>query len=239
MTGRWYLLLFYALSGVISYAQDLAPDTSFLAVARSYPLELYNQAIHGQARIYNGTEYRDYFSRNDEHPYFGIDDWAYGDVYYDDELYKNVPLFYDISRDRIITEHMLNGAKLELINEKIKRFSLDEHQFIRITDSDARVIPSGFVEILYDGQTKVYARREKNLVQKVESNDIIARFDVRDRLYIKKGNSYYPVKKKRSVLAVFSDKKSELKTFLNKNKITFNLDREAAIAQMAEFYDAQ
>jgi hypothetical protein len=229
----------FSLTALPGYAQVSMADTSFLNNARTYVLKRYEKDINGQSRINNGSQYKDYFSRNDEHPYFGIDDWVDGDISYDDEVYRNVPMFYDISKDKVISEHALNGSKLELINEKIKWFSLDEHRFRRIFENESDVISPGFVEILYDGTTKVYARREKHLDEKVEPTGVIASFDERTRLYIKKGDTYYAVRKKKSVLDVFEDKKSELKTFLNKRKVTFNKDRENAIIQMAEFYDAQ
>jgi hypothetical protein len=200
-------------------------------------IERYTADIGGQARLYNGSAYKDFLSRNDEHPYFGIDDWVYGDIVYDEALYVNVPMFYDISSDKVITEHALSGAKLELITAKVDRFSLGRHQFVRIAPGETDYV-SGFVEVLYDGETKVFARREKILMEKVESNSIVPRFDEKNRLHIKKGDSYYPVKSKGSVYDVFSDKRQELKSFLGKQKIRYRADREYAIVQLATQYDS-
>jgi len=233
-----YFLSCFLISGHC-FAQYAKPDTAFLTLAKKHQEKLYDQFIHGQSRLYNGSEYRDYLSRNDEHPYFGEDDWAYGDILYDDEVYKNVPMFYDLSRDKVITEHILNGAKLELVSEKIMRFSLADHTFVRLRRNETRTISDGFYEVLYDGVTKVYARREKTLQQKVESNDIISRFEENNQLFILKNGIYFPVNKKGSVLEVFRDRKQDLKSLLNKNKINFNADRETGTVRLAEFYDAQ
>ena len=238
ITRLTYVLLF-TTAVLQGNAQASMQDTAFVASARKNLEKRYDKFIGGQSRLYNGSEYRDYFSKNDEHPYFGVDDWSYGDILYDDERYVNVPMFYDLSRDRVITEHALNGAKLELVSDKIKRFSLEKHQFIRLTSLDAKNITEGFYEVLHDGLTKVYVRREKILMQKVESNSIIGRFEERTRIYIVKDSNYFQVKKKRAVLDVFHDQKQALKAFLSKNKISYGADRENAIARMAEYYDAQ
>ncbi len=230
--------LCYLLITSYCIAQSAKPDTTFLSSAKEYQAALYNQFIRGQARLYNGSEYRDFYSKNDEHPYFGVDDWSFGDILYDEEIYKNIPLFYDIYHDKVITEHLLNGAKLELISEKVQRFSFSGHTFVRLQKNETKVISDGFYDRLYDGHTKVYCRREKQLQQKIESNDIIARFEERTRIFILTKGTYFPVKKKGSVLDVMGDKKQELKSFLKKNKIKYKDDREKAIVRLAEYYDS-
>lgn len=219
--------------------QSVKPDTAFLTSAKTHQLALYNEYIFGQSRLYNGSEYRDFLSKNDEHPYFGVDDWAFGEILYDEEVYNNVPLFYDIYRDKVITEHLLNGAKLELISEKVARFSFSGHTFVRLQEDQAKIISTGFYDLLYDGNTKVYCRREKLLQQKIESNDILERFDERNRIFILKNGVYNPVRKKGSVLDVLGDKKQELKSYMNDNKIVFKADREKAIVKLTRHYDSQ
>ncbi len=235
-----YCRLLVLLFGFVvsnSKAQSLKPDTAFLASAEKKQTVLYHQFIQGQSRLYNGSEYRDYLSKNEEHPYFGVDDWSYGDIRYDDEWYEDVPMFYDLSRDKVISEHILNGAKLELVSEKISAFILGDHKFVRLRKDEGKVISDGFYEMLHDGKTKVYVRREKILQQRIESTDIIATFDEKNKVYILKDGKYYPVKNKKSVLAVFDNKKPELKSFLGKNNIHYKDNREKAISRLAEFYD--
>jgi hypothetical protein len=238
ITRHLYFLCCFFLAAHC-FAQVSKPDTAFLTSAKLHQEKLYDEFIYGQSRLYNGSEHRDYLSKNDEHPYFGVDDWVYGYILYDDELYENVPMFYDLSRDKVISEHILNGAKLELVAEKIARFSLSGHTFVRLRKNETQMISEGFYDLLYDGATKVYVRREKLLQEKVESNNIIARFEERNRIFIFKDGIYFPVKKKGSVLDVFSDRKEDLKSFLNKNKIKFKSDRETATVRLAEFYDVQ
>jgi len=219
--------------------QQLPADTIFLTSAKTNQVKLYTDYIVGQTRLNNGSEHRDYLARNDEHPYFGVDDWQYGSIVYDEESYENVPMFYDLSRDKVITEHSINGSKLELISEKIARFSLAGHTFQRLKRDPSRMISEGFYDVLYDGKTKVFVRREKALQQKVESNDIIFNFQQKNRVYVLKDSVYHPVRKKSSLLDVFGDKKQEVRAFLNKRGTKYKADRENAIARVAEFYDAQ
>jgi hypothetical protein len=238
MHTRHLLIVCYCLIMMECSAQSANPDTTFLTLAKKNQEKLYSRFIYGQSRLFNGSQYRDYYSQNDEHPYFGVDDWSYGYVVYDEEYYENVPLFYDLSRDKVISEHILNGAKLELVSEKITRFSLAGHTFVRLQKDDAKIIDAGFYDLLYDGQTKVYARREKMLQQKVESNDIVPRFEERNRLFILKDGKYFPANKKRPVIDILRDRRQDLKSYINKNKIRFKPTRESAVVRVAEFYDS-
>lgn len=229
------LLLFVQ---VAVFGQPSKPDTLFLSASRQYQQSVYDASIRGQARLYNGTEHRDYLSRNDESPYFGIDDWQYGFIYYDDERYDNVAMFYDLSRDQVITEHMLTGAKIELIAKKISKFEMNGHFFERLYADSAHVISEGFYERLYNGNTKVYVRRTRTLTSKPAGNVLEYKFIERNRVYLLKDHLYYPVKSKRSVLNVLHDKKPEVRAAMKGDKIPYRYDRERAIVKMVQAYDS-
>ncbi|HTF20543.1 MAG TPA: hypothetical protein VK658_20865 [Chryseolinea sp.] len=230
--------LLVVLLPVAALAQQARPDTLFLAAARQYQQSLYDASIRGQSRLYNGTEYRDYLAQGDENPYFGADDWQYGYVYYDDVRYDSVAMFYDLSRDQVITEHMLTGAKIELIVKKISAFEINHHPFERLYRDSSGVISEGFYERLYNGPTKVYVKRTKTLSSRASGNELIYTFDERNRVYLLKDNQYHPVRTKKSVLRVFGDKKPELKSMLKDEKIKFKTARERAIVRMAQTYDS-
>ncbi len=66
---------------------------------------------------------------------------------------------------------------------------------------------------------------------------VIPSFDESVRYYVVKDGNFHVVKTKGSVLQVLSDRKSELKNFLRKNRIRYNDDREKAIVRLTEFYD--
>lgn len=217
---------------------QLKADTAFVARADARAKHVYSQYIQGQARLFNGVEYTEYQSRNDEFPFYLSDDWIFGDVLYDGELYENVPLEYDIRVDQVVTEHMLNGAKIQLIADKVDQFTVSGHTFVHLYGTKTNGIATGFYDRLYDGPTKVYVRRQKDLQESIESQVIVARFEEKNHLYIVKDGVFYPVKKKGSVLDVLKDRKSDVKSFLNKSKIRFKKNREEAVVRAAEFYDA-
>lgn len=231
------ILLLFVFQGA-AFGQQVSADTLFLSSARQYQRSLYDGSIRGQSRLFNGTEHRDYLAQDDENPYFGIDDWQWGYIYYDDERYDSVALFYDLSRDQVITEHMLTGAKIELIAKKISAFTMNGHYFERLYRDSSGVISEGFYERLYNGDTKVYVRRTKSLTSRASGNELLYSFEQRNRIFLLKDHHYYPVKSKKSVLKVLDDKRSELRDVLKKEKISFKTDREHGIVRMAQTYDS-
>ena len=217
------------------------PDTTFLATAVQNSVKRYTQAVHYQTGLYNGSEYVEPEQTNEQHPFFISEDWVNGTVAYDGEVYENVPLLYDITSDKVITE-LHNANPLVLVPEKLTRFSLSGHTFERIQNETINnTLPrTGYYDVLYNGKTKVISLRQKIRQEKIESiKDIEIFFDERPRYFILKNGSYFPVKSKISVLKLLPDKKHELKHFASRNKLRFRKNREMALTRLAEFYDTE
>jgi hypothetical protein len=138
----------------------------------------------------------------------------------------------------VITEHVLTGAKIELVAKKISAFEMNGHFFERLYRDSTGVISEGFYERLYAGPTRVYVKRTKTLTSKASGNELIYSFDERNRVYLLKAGRYFPVRSKRSVLQLLSEKKPELRAMLKREKLKFKLDRERAIVRMADTYDS-
>ncbi|MEO5978543.1 MAG: hypothetical protein ABIS36_02990 [Chryseolinea sp.] len=236
---RLILIIILLISSLKGFSQLIRKDTAFVALADARETQLYNDFIGGQSRLYNGTEYHDYLTKDEEHPYFGANDWSKGNIVYDDDFYKNIELFYDISRDQVITEHKLTGGKIEMIAKKIAQFTINGHPFVRLNQDKEKVIKEGFYEVLYQGKVNVFARREKQMQDKTENYTVVHTFIERNKVYIVKNGIYHFVKTKKSVLAVFDDKRQELKAFLKTEKLRYKDNRELAIAKMAGEYDKQ
>ncbi|HEX6223861.1 MAG TPA: hypothetical protein VFZ52_05600 [Chryseolinea sp.] len=224
------------VSGLFCYGQPAKIDTAFLAQSGKKALAIYSTTIAHQSRLYNGSDYVIYFSREEEHPYFGTDDWVDGSIVYWDELYEDVPILFDLSVDQVIVEHE-RGNPIRLVPDKVERFTIMDHTFVRLLRDEKNKISDGFYDELYHGETTVYAKYFRTYRETLEAPKIIPHFDESVRYYLVKDGNFHVVKSKGSVLDVLADRKSELKNFLRKNRIRFKNDRENAIVRLAEFYD--
>jgi len=227
-------LFFFTFSAIgFAQAQNFKSDSSFLADAKKNAIQLYSQSLSAQSHLYNGSAYTEYRSQNEENPYF-IDEWLDGTILYDGDLYQNVPLLYDISRDKLITDHRYTVNKIELINERIGYFIIKDHHFVQLED---KKLAKGFYELAYDGPTKVYVRYQKALQSKRVDYSIENLFEDKTTYYILKDTRYIPVKSKGSVLNVLEDKKTELKKFIRDNHLSFNANRTKDITRLVQYYD--
>lgn len=224
------------LSQTFCYSQSHPIDTAFLTTSKTKIVSLYAESIQQQSRLYNGTDYVLYVARDEEHPFFSMDDWTFGSITYWGELYENVPVMYDLSTDQVITEHN-RGNPIKLIPEKVDGFVISDHTFQRLTNNGTNKIADGFYERLHDGKIKVYAKHQKVYREDITAREVIPRFEESVRHFILKDGVLHQVKKKGSVLDTFDEHRQEVKTFMKKNRIRFNDNRAAAITRVAQYYD--
>jgi hypothetical protein len=224
-----------------AHAQPHAADTIFLLSAMKNARDLYSRSLGVSSHLLNGVQYKEYNPHFDDegHPYFASDDWVEGSVYYDGQWYDGVAILYDLVKEKVVIEHPFAGIKLELISEKINCVTLPGHRFVRLDADTIKDSPirTGLYDLLYDGPTKFYVKRQKQQKDEIAGHEIQVKFSENDRLYIYKKGLYIPVKSKSSLLHVLGDRKTEIRKYIRKSKIHFRRGREEAIARVVSFYD--
>ncbi len=201
-------------------------------------MELYDHSTHKDSHLFNGTEYKENPRYGEGHPFFIDEEFKDGTILYDDQLYENVPLLFDILRGDLVTERTQDGARIRLVPEKISYFIMQKHTFVRLVAQTYDGLPrTDFYEVLHRGNTSAYALHQKKSNDRVSMNRIETTIDVQDRYFIYKDGKYKQVKTKRSVLKILFAKKSQLKQFIKGNKIRFSEDRDLAITRITEYYD--
>jgi hypothetical protein len=207
-------------------------DTTFLADAKKNAIRYYTQSIGVSSHLFNGSEYKEYKQQRDEHPYL-YDDIMFGSVKYGEEVYDNVPLYYDLERDQLVTSYA-QGAKVQLLRSKVEYFDIDTHRFVHL-DNDK--VAEGYYDLLYNGNMKFYVKRQKVLTIKMNGNDADNIFEQRIKYYILKNGVYHSIKSKGSVLGLMKDKKKELKRVLKEEKLKFGKNREKAVTRLLQSYE--
>ena len=238
MGRKSFICILLLISGPTAFSQP-AKDTTFITVAVQNAVKLYRNALGAQARLYNGSKYDAPDHTLEQHPYFFSEDWLEGDVFYDGEYFAKIPIMFDLHNRQLITEHHPSGHAIQLVPEKLLRFSIAGHFFEKIeNEAVANSLPrTGYYDILYSGETKVVAQREKMLREQIENTEIERFFEEKNRYFIFKNGVFNPVKSKSSVLKLLADKKPDLRKFLKQQRVSFSADRELAMKRLAEYYD--
>jgi hypothetical protein len=227
-----------------SFGQTTSGDSSVLQNAVAQTTSGFYKAIGEESRLYNGHEFLPYDPRIKNNALFPYDvkSWEPGEVNYDGIIYKNVPMMYDVNKDVVIVLLYNKFSMFTLLSARVHDFSFDNHHFIRIDanqiNDDKSGLTAGFYEQLYGGKIEILAKRQKTLQN--SSNAVAAPetwFIAANDYYLRKGNTYYKVGSKGSVLNVLKDKKNELQQYLKQNHIKYGDNPEDAMAKMASYYD--
>ena len=221
-------------------AQTAAADSVDLKMASAN----FYKVIGQESRLYNGHEYQPYDRQIKNTALFPYDakTWAVGEVNYDDVTYRGVSMMYDIYKDAVVVELFNHFSMFTLLSDRVHDFSFSGHHFIRIyadqiPDNRAE-LTTGFYDELYAGKLEILAKRRKTIQN--SSNTVAAPetfFSETNDYYLKKGDTYYKIGSKGSILKLLKDKKSELQKYLKQNNIHYADNPEFAMAKMASYYD--
>ncbi|GAB2859050.1 hypothetical protein [Hymenobacter ruber] len=219
------------------------PASEPLAAAVEAATARYNKSFVGSPQLYNGPEYVDYSLRyhaRTGHQFFATPDKMPGSVYYNDHYFPNLRLAYDVVLEQVIITQPTSPLNLRLINEHVRKFTIDNHHFVRIQSdsSTGRVLNTGYYELLVDdSRLQVLAKRAKNLQEVPAQGFLNAEFITVDRFYLKKAGVYSPINSKSAVLRALADHKKEVQQHIREKKLRFGkADFGASVTELALYY---
>ena len=229
------LFLFVCLQFNLT-AQNQFPDSTDNKQIPGKIIQSYFTEVGDNTPLYNGTEYTMPYHGVTGTPFYASDSFQNGTIIYDGVKYNNVKMAYDLVIDGLIIKayHDLN---LKLVTEKINSFSFSNHMFVRIEhDSTTSKMRTGFYEVIYNGSVTVLSKRKKQLENSFRAEDPY-KFAEYEYNYIKKGDNYFIIDNKNSLIEVFGDQKDEIKKFIRKNKIKLKKRKGDNIVKTAQYYE--
>ncbi len=206
--------------------------------------QLYSRTLKGQSALYNGRQYNFRYLEVKGTPFYGGFNWNRGNILYDNQLYEGINMKFDIYMNILVIDYYDSEGKfyyLRLQDKRINTFDWPGHHFIHIKNdsSEADGLPSGFYDVLYDGNIRVLARYTKTINKNSSQADYQLKvFREKDYFFIEKDMNIYQIKSKRSLLEAFVDKKQKIKSFIKTNKLKFKGQSGWIIAEVAAFYDS-
>ena len=215
------ILILLIVPAILSYGQALLQDSALHEQAMNNVIALYKDAMKENLRLYNGREYL--YSGHDAKgfPYFKSSDILKGTVMYDENIYTNVPMYYDLVNDALVIKDYTQNFPIKLLTEKIKYFVIDGDKFINAAADSAFTadMAKGFYEELYRNKTIVFAKKQKIVSQKTSSEGSEFSYKEFDAYFIYYNGKIDKVSSEKSVLNVFKKRKNELRRFINTNKL--------------------
>jgi hypothetical protein len=205
-------------------------------------IKTYDIAMARNSFLFTGRVYNDKYRTVLGHQFFKDDYWDEGMVWFKGQQFDSVNLMYEIFNDELLVESFTTKgsmAPLKLHGPDVSAFTLFGHTFVRLLSDSAGIIREGFYDVLYDGDSvQLYARRKKEISKTNDVNTASENFIQKDRHFILKGGQYYPVKSKGSVFKALEDHKKELKKFVKTNLLSYSIDHERSMIEIARYYDS-
>lgn len=240
----WLASLFLCIS-LTTFSQKTKKtesDSLLTAHAVVKAKEIYTSALGSDSHLFNGSQYVPVLIHNYDigYPYFLSDDWIDSTtIVYSGQRYDNITAQYDIVHEKLIIDHTYSHFAIQLVTENISEFIIGGHTFVHLKSDSGQhnTPPTGFYDLLYDGRVKLYARRRKEINSVIEAPLVKTEFLDKTQFFVYKDGDYTAVRNKSSVLKLFSDRKSALRKYLNKNKFNFKTNRDAALMAATRFYD--
>jgi hypothetical protein len=236
---KYILVTCFLFPALYTIAQSNEADSLLYTNAKQHAISLYHEFMAPETGLFNGSQYISYAQTIQEGiPFFESAGFNKGSVFYNGVLYENIPLQYDLVKGELITIVSSSNYNIRLINDKIAGFSLLNHQFVRLVkDSNDKVIKTGFYEVLYNGNIAAYKKQSKIIGEDLSSGKLRTFIVESKSFYLKKGNSYFTITSKGSLLAVLKDRKKDVQDFIKKNKLNVRNDKDNALPKIAAYYD--
>ncbi|MBC7849871.1 MAG: hypothetical protein H7Y31_09045 [Chitinophagaceae bacterium] len=237
MKQQSYCLSFVLLLLLLSSTAQSQGTPATNPASQDSVISIYYENIRENAPFFNGAEYTGHGQGIIGHAFFESDQPYRGWLEYDGVLYKNLDLRYDLIDDAVIIKDYSGNFYMRLNSNKIRAFGLGNYEFVQPSYGKGDFEGAGFFQRVYNGTSTVLVKRRKQVVFRTTEEKSISSYIQYNDYYVRSRNRYQVVEGNNSVLRAFSDHRSELKKFINNNKLNVRKQAELALIRIASHYD--
>ncbi len=190
--------------------------------------------------INNGKIHIDPYNLKNSHNYYLNKNFVNGSVFYDNQLYENVLIKYDIYKDELVKSFENNNAfGITLINERTDYFLIDDKKFVNI-DNKYKYPKgvTGFFEEKYLGKNiSLYIKYFKTVKEVIIENTLYSEFKEYSDYQLFYNSKFSPVNTQKEILNIFPELKKEIKEYYKKNRLLEETNRYQFKADLIKFID--
>ena len=183
--------------------------------------------------LINGAEYTSPRRAKKSHAFYNVDEWQNGNLFYRGQLYKNVPMKFELVANRIAIQKTTNTRKKTSVavqKEHLEWFEIDGNIFRKVKLNKRSI----YVQEHYAGErVKLYETHRKKL--EVNQNTYVLNYESKNELFLKKGTQIAPFKGKKDIVSIFPDKKKLINNFIRSNKLKVNSKSIGDINRLLEY----
>jgi|GEM_PF-5972840 hypothetical protein len=199
----------------------------------------FQQIVNTSAALYNGTAYIKYWNKVIGHPYFDTDQFKSADITFQNFIYRDIPLKYDLVKNQLVILNATKEFEMAILNDYVSEFKINNHHFIKIiSDSVHEYNPGpGFYELLYNGHSSVIANHYKRIEASLKAEDNTSSFLKYNNFFVFSLNEYHEVKRISDYFNLYKDHKEQLKKYMRKGKLNYAKDPAKTLVSLASYLD--
>jgi|FLOH01.1.fsa_nt_gi hypothetical protein len=232
ITTKCILAFFFILNTAYISSQTSSNDRDYYNWFDS-KLGLENTGLH------NGIIYEEIYKTIDgNHKFYLTSQFTKGSIIYDGQAYFDVEMKYDIYEDVLIVKLPSHSAYyiIKLINDKINRFSINNHQFIKKSERNEEFFNetiSGFYEIYFQSEhISLFKKHKKSRKERIGESFVYNEFKDDSEYIVSYKNHYYKISSKKDLKTLFPKLKKNINNFYKSNKRLFKSDNDSFMIQL-------
>jgi hypothetical protein len=230
-----FLILIFQIILFPKSSAQISSDSVLYAESVSKIHQVYLNEIGDNAEIYHGVEYIRNGQKSTGFPFYMADSMLTGSVSYQGNVYPNLNLYYNLVTDELIINNFQHTVLMTISPKKAATFSIGSHVFIWLESKNFKGLEKdGYYDLLFPGETGLYAKREKRFVTVSGSEE--TKFIQRNIYLIKIKNDFYVIDSKKSLLDIMKDRQDDLKKYIRANKLDFKKNLESSLVLTTIYY---
>lgn len=221
--------------GQVTTIRERHPSSDY-----QFTLNLYNNAVRNQELVFTGSEYKAMTGKLTGHPYFYLDHFVEDTIVFDDMVFPDIPLQYDIVKDELVIEYvdyLDDKLTIQLRKEKVNSFHIDGNVFINVTDDTRNTLAPGYYNLLYKGEILFLKKIKKSVLKEVDIKGVHISFKEIIKYIIVKHGKPHHITNKKSLFKALDDKEKELSTYAREENLRFKQHKEEDMINLIEYYD--
>lgn len=215
-------LLYFLLFGC---GQLFAQDAARQHFVDNSALE-YMRIAGRQSTLYYGKE-QEAYPRTTNHPYLLNEHFAKARLSYNEVVYPETMLRFDLNRDELIIVSP-DFRQIVLTPENVDFAELHGKHIVYFRRDSLPGCPStGYYYLLHSGNCKILEKQVNRMIPNDKSEMY---FVLSTYYYLYKDGAYYTIRSKRGLLKALSSHRKELKRFISANHLSFRPFTEIFLA---------
>jgi hypothetical protein len=241
-SGRRFFLSFrlacFFILPVSVMGQSTASDSAIRADAIDNAVTNFRNFIGTASPFYSGPRYTEYYAQMKEgHPFFLGTMPRRGEVMFDNILYYNLYLKYDLLMNKLILSDSTHLVNTTLNIEKVDYFIIDGHVMVKLFKTKTNGLPeTDFYEIVYEGKGIALFRKETRRISEDSEHKRYIWGDV--SFFLKKGDVYHSINTQGKALNAMDDKRAQVRSYIRSNELSFRDNLEVAVKKSVMYYDS-